>query len=129
MPPKRTPTIATKLNRADHSKFEEYCRTVGRTKTEVAREAILDYIKGKEVEKRNVEETLLEQRLKRMEDRIAALLVKVGLGVYGLEHLFWSRTDEARRKQLFQECHKSGIEKMKNKLAPDEKSLSDAFGE
>lgn len=123
MPPKRTPTIATKLAAVDHIKYEQFCRADGRTKTEVAREAILWYMKAKEQEMLDARETALEKRLRKMEDRMAGLLVKLGVGVYGLEHLFWTRTDEGVRKKLFEECYVAGVRKVKTKLRPEEEDL------
>jgi hypothetical protein len=45
---RRTPTIATKLSAIDFIKFEAFCRMEGKTKTEIAREAILLYMKVRE---------------------------------------------------------------------------------
>jgi len=125
---KRTPTIATKLAAADFNKFEQLCRVEGKTKTEVAREAILYYMGAKEAEAINERESELEQRFHKMENRLAGLLVKLGVGIYGLEHLFWTRTDDEVRKKLFHECYVSGVRKMHDKLKPEEEDLRKGAG-
>lgn len=129
MPPRRTPTIATKLAAVDHNKFEQFCRTEGRTKTEVAREAILYYMKVRQAEQLDEREAALEKRFHKMENRLAGLLVKLGVGIYGLEHLFWTRTDDEIRKKLFHECYVSGVRKMHDKLKPEEEDLRKTAGD
>src|SRR5271165_912637 len=109
MPRKRTPTLATKLASADYVKFEQLCRMEGKTKTEVTREAILYYMRAKERDQVDERESALEKRFHKIENRLAGLLVKLGVGIYGLEHLFWTRTDEEGRKKLFHECYMSGV--------------------
>jgi len=125
---KRTPTIATKLATADFNKFEQLCRTEGKTKTEVARKAILYYMEAKEADLVDERESALEKRFHKMENRLAGLLVKLGVGIYGLEHLFWTRTEEERRKNLFHECYVSGVRKMHDKLRPEEEDLRKGTG-
>ena len=129
MTPRRTPTIATKLAAVDHIKYEQFCRMEGRTKTEVARAAILYYMKAKETEKLDEHQAAIEKRFRRMENRLAGLLVKLGVGIYGLEHLFWTRTDDEIRKKLFHECYVSGVRKMHDKLKPEEEDLRATAGD
>jgi len=128
MPQRRTPTIATKLAAVDHNKFEQFCRMEGRTKTEVARDAILYYMKTKEAERLDEHQAAIEKRFHKMENRLAGLLVKLGVGIYGLEHLFWTRTDDDIRKKLFHECYVSGVRKMHDKLKPEEEDLRTTAG-
>ncbi len=125
---KRTPTIATKLTLVDHERFEQFCRMKGITKTEQARKAILFYMEYNEDEFFKERDSVIEQRLKSMEDRFGGLMAKIGVGVFGLEHLFWTRTDQEFRKQLFQDCYVAGIRKMRNKLRPEEEDLRRGSG-
>jgi diketogulonate reductase-like aldo/keto reductase len=128
MPQKRAPTIATKLAPVDHERFEQFCRMKDKTKTELARAAILFYMEHNEDEFFRERDSLIEQRLKSMEDRFGGLMAKIGVGVFGLEHLFWTRTEQDFRKQLFQDCYVAGVRKMRNKLKPEEEDLRRGSG-
>lgn len=123
MPRKRTPTVATKLAPADYIKYEQVCRLEGKTKTEIARKAILDYMERREKAVSDERESKLEARLRKMEDRIAGLLVKLGIGIYKMDHLFWTRADKEIRRELFKECYVAGVRRMREKLSQDEEAL------
>ncbi|MBS2005372.1 MAG: hypothetical protein JST44_27920 [Cyanobacteria bacterium SZAS LIN-5] len=125
---RRTPTIATKLAAPDHIKFDQFCRLEGKTKTEVAREAIRYYMKTRESELLDEQQSPLEKRLLKMENRFASLLVKLGVGIFATEHLLWSRMGEDERGQLFSECYASGVKKMRSKLRPEEDELREQTG-
>lgn len=116
----RRPTVSTKLSEADFVRFEQLCRLDGKTKTELLREAIRSYLKDRENEVVNERESNLELRMKKMEDRLAKLVVKVGLDVGTMHQLFWSRSDRETRAELFAECYMSAVRRMKKKLSEEE---------
>ncbi|MEZ4536979.1 MAG: hypothetical protein R3D26_18585 [Cyanobacteriota/Melainabacteria group bacterium] len=119
----RRPTVETKLSEADFVRFEQLCRLEDKTKTELAREAIRFYMDQKENKILDERESAVEQRIKKMEDRIAKLIVKVGLDVGTLHQLFWSRSDKDGRDELFTECYISAVQRLKNKLSNKEDEL------
>ncbi len=121
----RRPTVETKLSEDDFVRFEQLCRLEDKTKTELAREAIRYYMDHRENALLTDRESAVEQRIKKMEDRIAKLIVKVGLDVGTLHQLFWSRSDEDGRDELFTECYISAIRRLKNKLSSQEQELVD----
>lgn len=123
MPPRRTPTIATKLVASDHVKFEQLCRMEGKTKTEIARKAILEYMERQEKGIADERESKLEARLRKMEDRLAGILVKLGIGIFKMDHLFWLRSDKEIRRDLFKECYVAGVRRMREKLSKQEEEL------
>jgi hypothetical protein len=129
MRPKRTPTIATKLSPADHIRFEQFSRLEGRSKTELARDAILHYMRIREAGITDERDNVLEKRLKKMEDRIASLLVKVGLDTATLYALLWTRSDRDTRQELFQECYAMAVKRMKKRLSEQGEHLKVAFKE
>jgi len=128
MPPRRTPTIATKLVAGDHVKFEQLCRMEGKTKTEIARKAILEYMERKEKGVTDERESKVEARLRKMEDRLAGILVKLGIGIFKMDHLFWMRTDKEVRRELFKECYVAGVRRMREKLSKQEEELRGQTG-
>lgn len=125
---RRTPTIATKLAAPDHIKFDQFCRLEGKTKTEVAREAIRFYMNTRESELLAEQQSPLEKRVLKIENRFASLLVKLGVGIFTIESLLWSRIAEDDRGRLFSECYASGVKKMRSKLKPEEDDLREQTG-
>lgn len=95
----------------------------GKTKTEIAREAITRYVESYENQVNEERDTVLEQRLKKMEDRMAGIMVKLGIEICSMNHLFWTRTEPEVRKRLFQECYAAGVKRFKNKLKDNEERL------
>lgn len=120
----KTPTIATKLTESDYDRFDRLCRMDQRTKTEVAREALRFYLDHRDSQILDERESAVEKRIKKMEDRIAKLIVKVGLDVGTLHQLFWSRSDPEGRDELFTECYISAVKRLQNKLSNQEDELA-----
>jgi len=125
---RRTPRLETRLAPQDFIDFDQICRAEGKTRSEMVRKAIQFYVANHEKQRKEPEESLLDKRLKKMEDRIAGLLVKLGIGVYKLDHLFWIRTDKEIRRELFKECYVSGVRRMREKLNKDEEELRQSTG-
>jgi len=121
----RRPTVDTKLSEADFIRFEQLCRLENKTKTQLAREAIRFYMDNRENEILDQRESAVEKRIKKMEDRIAKLIVKVGLDVGTLHQLFWSRADSDGRDELFTKCYISAVKRLQNKLNKQEDELAD----
>jgi len=125
---RRTPRVETRLAPQDFIDFDQICRIEGKTRSEMVRKAIQFYVSNHEKQKREPEESILDKRLKRMEDRIAGLLVKLGIGVYKLDHLFWLRSDKEIRRELFKDCYVAGVRRMREKLNKDEEELRQSSG-
>lgn len=73
---KRTPSIEIKLAPSDWMQFDLACRLNGKTRGEMARFAIQHFLASQNNEATEAKESPLEQRLKRIEDRLAALTAK-----------------------------------------------------
>lgn len=121
----RRPTVETKLSEPDFIRFEQLCRLEDKTKTQLAREAIRFYMDHRDNQILDQRESAVELRIKKMEDRIAKLIVKVGLDVGTLHQLFWSRSDKDGRDELFTECYISAVKRLQNKLNKQEDELAD----
>lgn len=76
MAEKRTPSIEIKLAPSDWMQFDLACRTNGKTRGEMARLAIQHYLANQNNPVIEAKESALEQRLKKMEDRLAGLMAK-----------------------------------------------------
>jgi hypothetical protein len=114
---KRTPTIETRLQAVDNGRFEMACSLSGKTKTELAREAILRYLDELENGQADARDTKIEKRLKAIEDRYAGLLVRVGLDVGTLVALMSSRIqDPKQRRDLMDNCYRTSVKHFNKKL-------------
>ncbi len=60
---------------------------------------------------------------------MAGLLVKQGIAIFALEHLFLTRTNPEERTKLFSECYLNGVKKMRTNLQPAEEALREQTGE
>lgn len=125
---RRTPRVETRLAPQDFIEFDQICRVDGKTRSEMVRKAIQYYIANHEKLRKEPEESELEKRLRKMEDRIAGILVKLGIGVFKLDHLFWLRSDKEIRRELFKDCYVAGVRRMREKLNKDEEELRQMSG-
>lgn len=66
----------------------------------------------------------LEKRMKKMEDRLAKLMIKMSLDVGTIHQLFWARADKQTRAELFAECYISAVRRMQKKLSNEEVELT-----
>ena len=123
---KRRPTVSTKLNHSDFSELEKICRLDDKTKTEVVREAILSYLKQRADGTVNERESFLEERIHKMENRIASIMVKIGLDIGTVHQYIWLTTDKEVRQKLFDACRTSAVDRMRKKLSPKEIELKDS---
>lgn len=122
---KRTPQISTRLAPSVYADFDRLCRLEGKTKTETARKAITWYVENHEKLLNEEKDTVIEQRLKKMEDRMAGLIVKLGFEMCSMNHLFWTRTDPEVRRELFAECYAAGVKRFNRKLTESEEGVKE----
>ncbi|HEY9758808.1 MAG TPA: hypothetical protein V6C97_26810 [Oculatellaceae cyanobacterium] len=76
MPSKRTPSVEIKLAAEDWIQFDLACRLNGKSRTEMARHAIQFFLQHQNDSAIEAQESVLDQRLKKIEDRLAALMAK-----------------------------------------------------
>lgn len=74
--PARTPMIHIRLAPTDHIRLDLRCRLEGKQRTDLARKALLFYLDHVENQETAVAESPVAQRLKKSEDRLAAVLAK-----------------------------------------------------
>lgn len=104
------------LAEPERKKLDHLHRTTGKTKSEIAREAIRFYLDNYERLQTEEKETPLERRLKKMEDRLAALMARTAIDVGTVYTLLWHRSDGEDRKDLFNACYTQAIDRLKKKL-------------
>lgn len=80
---KRDHEVRTRLRAADWERFERICKKEKKTNAEVSRAAILFYMEHHETNALDRREAKLEARMKKMEDRLAAMIMRptIDIGV------------------------------------------------
>jgi len=125
---RRTPKVETRLSPVAHIQFDQLCRLEGKTKTEMARRAILWYMEHHDRLRNEEIEGKLEQRLSKIENRLAGLLVRLGIDIGTIYSLLWIRSDPATRKETFLDCYTNAVRRMKNKLRKEEQEIRESMG-
>ena len=122
---KATPTIATRLNPADHLRLKKIAGAQGRKMSDVVREAIVQYLD--QVESGNVieRERILEQRMKKFENRMASLMVRQATDSGVIFAFLWFKSDPETRKELFDKCFKFSTSRLRKKLPKVEEELKE----
>jgi hypothetical protein len=115
-PRKRTTSFQLRLSPAEHIKFDELCRTQGKNRPELGRDAISWYLTHHERLSSDQREGLLEKRLKKMENRLAALQARTAIDIGMVYHLIWRNMDKATRDDALAWAYNSTIARLKRKL-------------
>lgn len=104
------------LAEPERRKLDTVSKMAGKTKSEIAREAIRLYLDNYDRMQTEEKETPLERRLKKMEDRLAALMARTAIDTGTIYTLLWHRSDAEDRKELFSACYTQAIDRLKKKL-------------
>ena len=113
---KQTPKIETRLAESEHLKFGEFSKVKGKTKTAIAREALLWYLSNYEKLTNDSRESLLERRIRKMEERIAALQARTAIDVGMIYHLIYRNMDVTRRDDVIAWAYNSSVQRLRKKL-------------
>jgi hypothetical protein len=122
---KTVPPIQMRLTAADFIRFDEQCRLSGKTRTEQARIAIRYWLDRQEAEPLQERENELEQRMKKMENHMASLLVRLGIDVNTLYFMLWDRSDPETRKGLWEAYRVKAAERFLKPLKGAEKEAKE----
>ncbi len=121
-PPTRTPLLNTRLSAADYVKLEQVCRLEGKTKTELLREALLEYLdrydQGVETASRDrLAETLVAIEASRRKDteRLAKLMARTLMDVGILNQVLFRRAASDERDKLWEAARQAAADRLKRK--------------
>jgi hypothetical protein len=114
---KQTPPIVFRLLSNDQERFDELCRTKGKNRSQLAREAVVWYLENQSKEIPPVVESLLEKRIRKMEERMAALQARTAIDIGIVFHLIFRNMDKEKRGDQVAWAYGKSIERLKRKLS------------
>lgn len=122
---KRQPIITTRLAEKDQARFLEMCKLEGKTQTELARQAILEMLDRQEQGMAAEIKDKLADRLKKMVDRMAALLARNNLDIGIIYQILWLRSDPEKRDKLWEVARKYAAARSSRALEQGDKELKE----
>ena len=100
----------------DLAAFDQLCRVGNRKRPEVAREAILWYMEQQNKKVQDVRESKLELRLRKMENRMAALISRGNIDTGVILEMIYANMPLADRDTVLKRCHKRAAMRLKSKV-------------
>lgn len=115
--------VHSRLSEVDYQRFKEQVVSQKISESQLVREAIRRYLDYADRQAIDHGESKIERRLKRMEDRLASLLARLGLDIGIVYQFLWHQSDPDTRTQLFNMCYKDS----KNRLSGKMDKIEDEF--
>jgi len=117
---KTIPQIEFRLLAESHERFDSLCQVKGKKRSELAREAVGWYLDNQDKLAADSRETLLEKRMKRMEDRLASLMARTAIDVGTILCLMYRTIDQnmsdKERDETFLWAYNTAVGRLKKKL-------------
>lgn len=113
---KQTSPIEVRLRPDDLAAFDQLCRVSNRKRPEVAREAILWYMEQQNKRVQDVRESMLEARIRKMENRMAALISRGNIDVGVLLEIISANMPGDDRDAVLKRSHKRAAMRLKRKV-------------
>lgn len=122
MPKKQTDPIRTRLAVEDRYKFEQICRAEGKTETELARRAILQFIDSYDKKAEDNARDRLADVLEAMQssqrkdtERLAKLMARTLIDIGTVQQVFFERASKEDRGELWKVARQRAVERLKKK--------------
>lgn len=113
---KRASVVQTRLSPVDQERFNRLSDVQKRPAADILRDALRMYMDHCDEQNVRERETALERRLRRMEDRLAALLARLGMDIGIVYSFLWYQSDAQTRSELFNRCYKNSRDRLAGKL-------------
>jgi hypothetical protein len=126
----KTATVAQiefRLLAQDHARFDSLCRTKGKKRSELAREAVVWYLENEDKLATNSRETLLEKRIRKMEERMAGLQARTAIDVGMIYMLMYRNMAQETREDHVAWAYKNSVERLKKKLEGQAAEVKEAM--
>lgn len=109
-------TIYTSLSGDEQMTFDAVARSKGLSRSELAREAIRYFLQRQDQLDNEVRDSKIDQRLKKMEDRLAGLMARTAIDVGVMYTLMWRNLPGNREEQLTS-AYTQAVNRLKKKMS------------
>lgn len=116
------------LTERDQKRLSTLAKTDGKSKTELAREAMTWYLDQRENEQNAERETVYAKSIKEMTNRICGMLARQGTALGVLYEVTWRSLPDGASKREFEAIVNEVKAKQRKRLDADEKALSAKMG-
>jgi hypothetical protein len=113
------------LTPTDAARLKSRAKVVGETEASLIRHAVILYLNKEE--KANDNETMLAQRMKKMEDRLASIHAKTAIDVGVIYSLLWQNANYKTRDEQFIRARKHSVDRLRKKLKTEEADIKEAI--
>lgn len=121
MPRKRTyQGLYVGLASADQKRIEAIAKAQGKTKTDIGRQAIIEYLDRLDNKTDAQDESKIAASIRHMENRLAGLIARSAIDVGTIYQVLWLRSDPAKRKELFDKSRTFSIQRLNKRLDTEE---------
>jgi len=117
---RRSPTVQARLASADFARFSAMAKAKDITKGELARDAVLFYLKHLELEQANKQDRELIEAIDKMTNRICGMLARQGTEIGTLYTLTYRGCPESEFTSALNETK----QRQRKRLDSDEKAIS-----
>lgn len=113
------------LTQKDQGRLEALARIDGKTKTELAREAMTWYLEYRENEKNVERDSVYARSIKEMTNRICGMLARQGTAIGVLYELTWQSLQDEKSRRYFEEIVEKVKSRNRKRLDDDERRLAE----
>jgi len=117
---KTIPQIEFRLLAESHAKFDSLCQVKGKKRSELAREAVGWYLDNQDKLGADSRESILEKRMRKMEERLASLMARTAIDVGTMLSLMYRTIDQnmtdKERDETFVWAYNTAVARLKKKL-------------
>jgi hypothetical protein len=117
--------VETYLAAADNDRFMSLCKRNHKSKSAIARAALLRYVETEEEAKSIKREDEISKSIKNLTDRICGMLARQGAQTGTLFELNWQNHVENKIEQRFIAATNTVKQRMRKRLEEDERILAD----
>lgn len=112
----RYASVYASLVRSDEARMKDAAKKRGITSSEFVREAILAHLDAGDREASEARDSLLEKRLKKMEDRLAGLMARTAIDTGMIFQIVQANMNPETKEEDLLWAHSLAVKRLKKKL-------------
>lgn len=142
VPGRKVPPLTTRVLPPDYARLEEIAKAKGVSKTDLVREAVIQYLDRQEAQTEIEIKDRIVAKLEEMEKRLLAeqkrsteRLAKIGsrglIDIATINQVLFLRSDKNTRRDLWKQSRQAALERLgvgKRQGDPDAAEVANAFG-